>query len=145
MGGWTWNGNTWLPDKDALGDPQPPYRGFAVGARCRYDPVDPTDVSIPANRPTVGGMSSGDFRTLASLNGWTLASKDGKKFTCSDKSHSPKGEVYTDGKVFYGADLDGHVGWGFKVWERKKGNELKYCGNTVWTGKAWNYVKRHGT
>jgi hypothetical protein len=99
----------------------------------------PSSVEDPENRPTEGGMVEGDAAVIADLNGWWL---DTKKYTCSDKSHAPKGKVYTDGTSFYGADNTGHVGWGFKVWTRKKGNELQYEGNLVWDGTTWKHIPR---
>lgn len=97
------------------------------------------NVRNPADRPTAGGMMEGDAAILAELNGWVEA---GKSWKCDDPSHTPKGKVYTDGNVYYGADNTGHVGWGFKVWEKKNATTLRYTGNTVWDGNRWHYNSR---
>jgi hypothetical protein len=97
------------------------------------------DVTNPDERPTTGGMSEGDGAVIADLNGWA---QDTTGWRCDEPSHSPKGKVYTDGSVYYGADNTGHVGWGFKVWTKKKGTMLHYAGNTTWDGEAWAYHDR---
>jgi hypothetical protein len=94
--------------------------------------------------PTSGGMEEGEGSQIAAQLGWTQVNST--KFTCDEPSHTPKGKVYTNGDVFYGADNTGHVGWGFKVWTTKKGNMLHYAGNIVWKGTALGWVyKARGT
>jgi hypothetical protein len=97
------------------------------------------DVSNPDERPTTGGMSEGDGAVIAELNGWI---QDTTEWRCDEPSHKPKGKVYTDSSVYYGADNTGHVGWGFKVWTKKKGTMLHYAGNTTWSGTEWVYHDR---
>jgi hypothetical protein len=98
------------------------------------------NVTIPAQRPTRGGMVEEDARTLAAANNWVLSTQD---WQCTDRAHTPKGSVYEapDG-FYYGADKDGHVGWGFKVWTKKDKTTLVYNGNRVWDGTAWVYRDR---
>lgn len=100
----------------------------------------PVDMTNNANWPTAGGMSEADGAVVAG----TLDYHEVKstKMTCSDPLHTPKGHVYSNGSAYYGADKDGHVGWGFKVWEKKKGNMLDYKGNITWDGTKWNYKDR---
>jgi hypothetical protein len=99
--------------------------------------VDMTDSS---NWPTSGGMDETDAKTVAGTLDWV---EDTTNWTCQDKSHTPKGKVYTNGAgAYYGADNTGHVGWGFKVWEVNKGKELKYRGNVTWNGTDWVYRAR---
>ena len=97
------------------------------------------DVSVPENRPTRGGMQENDAAIIAAQNGWT---EDTTEWGCDEPSHTPKGRVYTDGRVYYGADNTGHAGWGFKVWSKKKKGVLHYAGNTVWSGAQWVYKDR---
>lgn len=115
----------------------------ALNALRANKPVAPKaatkNVRNPADRPTTGGMMEVDAAVIAELNGWTESGKDWK---CSDSSHTPKGKVYTDGTIYYGADNTGHVGWGFKVWTKKNATTLTYAGNTVWDGADWQYISR---
>lgn len=90
--------------------------------------------------PTQGGMAEDEARVFADRFGWEAVSTE--DVTCTDPTHTPKGKVYTNGKVFYGADNTGHAGYGFKVWVREKGNRWKYCGNLVWGGAEWHYNPR---
>jgi hypothetical protein len=98
-------------------------------------------VADPRNRPTQGGMVEEDARVIADLNGWELSNQT---FTCTDKSHTPKGNVYysRDNGAYYGADNTGHVGWGFKVWTKIDKTTLKYNGNLVWDGDEWKHISR---
>ena len=72
-------------------------------------------------------MVEEDAKVIADLNGWGLVNQD---FTCRDRAHTPKGRVYlnSDTGAYYGADNTGHVGWGFKVWEK--------WNKTTWTTRA---------
>ena len=97
------------------------------------------DVRNPADRPTSGGMTEGDAAAIAGDNEWTV---DNRSWTCSDRGHTPKGRLYTNGDSFYGADNTGHVGWGFKVWTKKDKTTLDYAGNLVWSGTAWVHRAR---
>ncbi len=110
-----------------------------VGAPVAAAPVAP-DMRVNTNWPTEGGMSEGDGEIVAGVLHYTEVKSD--KFTCSDPSHTPKGKVYQKGGTYYGADKDGHVGWGFKVWVKKKGNMLDYKGNITWDGTAWTHDPR---
>ncbi len=97
-------------------------------------------VADPDNRPTKGGMAEVDAAVIADLNGWQVVYKN---YECSDRKHTPKGRLYTNGKgAYYGADNTGHVGWGFKIWSLKN-DVLQYEGNLVWNGKAWQIVPRY--
>lgn len=113
---------------DALREAAPAKKAVAIA-----------DVTIPANRPTTGGMVEEDATKLAASLGWTQVTG---AFTCTDPSHSPKGKIYTNGESFYGADNTGHVGWGFKVWTKKNKTTLNYSGNITWDGTEWKHHAR---
>lgn len=97
------------------------------------------DMTQQVNWPTSGGMAEGDGKTIAGVLGWTQDTTD---WSCEDRAHTPKGKVYTDGSSYYGADNTGHVGWGFKIWTKKKKGVLNYAGNYCWDGTAWVENKR---
>ncbi len=97
------------------------------------------DMTNQANWPTAGGMNETDAKIVAGVLGWE---EDSSSWACSDPGHTPKGKVYTNGTVYYGADNTGHVGWGFKVWNKKKKGVLDYKGNISWDGEAWQHDAR---
>ncbi len=97
------------------------------------------DMSLEENWRTEGGMREDEAAGVARANNWTV---DNTNWRCRDVAHTPKGRVYTNGDVYYGADNTGHVGWGFKIWTRDGGTWLRYAGNMVWTGTAWNVIPR---
>jgi hypothetical protein len=98
------------------------------------------DMRIPANRPTTGGMQEGDAMVIGAQNGWEIVDET---FTCTDRSHTPKGRLFTNNAgAYYGADNSGHVGWGFKVWTSDGYKNLKYQGNFVWDGDKWKHIAR---
>lgn len=97
------------------------------------------DLTDQTNWPTEGGMREDEAAAVAQVNDWAV---DKTNWRCRDVAHTPKGRVYTNGDVYYGADNTGHVGWGFKIWTRAGGTWLNYRGNLVWDGNGWNVIAR---
>jgi hypothetical protein len=148
---WEWNGRNWMPVRtEGYPTDRPAIPGGTVGERISTGtehawgkaPLQEEKKEEVSRRiiPTSGGMAEEEATAFAQEFEWQVVSTI--KVTCSDPSHTPKGKVYTNGKVFYGADNTGHAGYGFKVWERDKGNRWKYKGNLVWTGIEWKHVAR---
>jgi hypothetical protein len=74
-----------------------------------------------------GGMSETDAGDLAEYYEWDVATAS--EWSCKDRSHTPKGRVYTDGKGnYWGADNTGHAGFAFKYWTGSP-KDLTYRGN----------------
>ncbi len=81
------------------------------------------------DEPAARGMTETDAAEIAAEKGWTLV-PNWKYDKTADRSHKPKGKVYTDGKSFYGADNTGHVGFAFKKWTGAA-RKLAYAGNVT--------------
>lgn len=130
---WTWLNGDWYPDDFDTNNPKPTHQGKKNNER--YD--DGLDVAEEEEQCPFGdddilvkrGMSEDEARQLADYHGMDDVSNS--KWTCSDKSHSPKGKVYKLGSCYYGADNTGHVGFCFKIWTKAKKGKwmLDYEGN----------------
>ena len=117
-----------------------PAKDVSAIAKTEYDEI----VSTGTEADRAGGMSETECEKIANYFHWKKIEK-ATKFSCTDKPHTPKGNLYIDSNgIYFGADNIGHAGFGFKVWEKGTSkNELLYRGNYVIRNHQWIYDDRN--
>jgi hypothetical protein len=129
-------------EKSQLPEVQTKLDKLRADSKAGLQVAQSVDMTNQANWP-VGqiGMVETDAKVIAEQQNWDCLNSN---FSCSDSTHTPKGKLYFDkaSNTYYGADNTGHVGWGFKVWQKRDKTTLDYKGNIVWDGARWNHNAR---